>query len=139
MSHQKLLANNNSKGILRTLALDSDNDGMPDAWETSNNLNPNDAKKFIDSLTLKIDEPKNFEEQALSLVGKELYQAFLLGYTEKQWGIHPSKRITNAEIRICREMSRAWAVERAAKAVCSQLVVSQRARQRKHKCICSDF
>lgn len=35
--------------------------------------------------------PKNFEEQALSLIGSELYQAFLKGYTQKQWGCHPSE------------------------------------------------
>lgn len=31
-------------------------------------------------------EPKNLEEQAISLVGKDIYQKLIKGYTEKQWG-----------------------------------------------------
>lgn len=33
-----------------------------------------------------IEEPRNLEEQALSLVGKDIYECFIKGYTEKQWG-----------------------------------------------------
>lgn len=32
------------------------------------------------------DEPRNLEEQALLLVGKDIYEALIQGYTEKQWG-----------------------------------------------------
>ena len=35
---------------------------------------------------LNITEPKNLEEQALSLVGKDVYEKLVKGYTEKQWG-----------------------------------------------------
>ena len=35
---------------------------------------------------LHIDEPKNLEEQALSLAGKDVYEKLVKGYTEKQWG-----------------------------------------------------
>ncbi len=35
---------------------------------------------------LGITEPKNLEEQALSLVGKSVYEKLVKGYTEKQWG-----------------------------------------------------
>ncbi|MFR6291596.1 MAG: UDP-galactopyranose mutase [Peptococcaceae bacterium] len=35
---------------------------------------------------LNITEPKNLEEQALSLVGTDIYQKLVKGYTEKQWG-----------------------------------------------------
>lgn len=35
---------------------------------------------------LRIDEPKNLEEQALSLVGRDVYEKLIKGYTEKQWG-----------------------------------------------------
>lgn len=35
---------------------------------------------------LGITEPKNLEEQALSLVGTDVYQKLVKGYTEKQWG-----------------------------------------------------
>ena len=35
---------------------------------------------------LNITEPKNLEEQALSLVGRDVYEKLIKGYTEKQWG-----------------------------------------------------
>ena len=49
---------------------------------------PDEAKKIIaDQIAgLKIVEPKNLEEQALSLVGKDVYEKLIKGYTEKQWG-----------------------------------------------------
>lgn len=34
----------------------------------------------------KIEVPQNLEEQALSLVGKDIYEILIKGYTEKQWG-----------------------------------------------------
>ena len=33
-----------------------------------------------------IEEPKNLEEQAISLVGTDIYEKLVRGYTEKQWG-----------------------------------------------------
>lgn len=33
-----------------------------------------------------ITEPRNLEEQALSLVGRDIYEKLIKGYTEKQWG-----------------------------------------------------
>ena len=33
-----------------------------------------------------VDEPRNLEEQALLLVGKDIYEKLIKGYTEKQWG-----------------------------------------------------
>lgn len=35
---------------------------------------------------LNIDEPENLEEQALKLVGTDVYEKLIKGYTEKQWG-----------------------------------------------------
>lgn len=35
---------------------------------------------------LNIDEPTNLEEQALKLVGRDVYEKLIKGYTEKQWG-----------------------------------------------------
>lgn len=55
------------------------------------NLNPKEAEIFISNLGDKtIVEPKNFEEQALKFIGKDLYEAFFYGYTKKQWGCEPS-------------------------------------------------
>lgn len=49
---------------------------------------PTEAKKIIEEQIkdLNITEPKNLEEQALSLVGKDVYEKLIKGYTEKQWG-----------------------------------------------------
>lgn len=49
---------------------------------------PEEAKTIIKSQIEKLDisEPKNLEEQALSLVGKDVYDKLIKGYTEKQWG-----------------------------------------------------
>lgn len=49
---------------------------------------PEEAKKVIkDQIQeLNITDPKNLEEQALSLVGRDVYEKLIKGYTEKQWG-----------------------------------------------------
>lgn len=55
-------------------------------------LNPAQAKEFVAGLSDKsIDEPKNFEEQAMKFIGKDLYKAFFYGYTKKQWGCEPTE------------------------------------------------
>lgn len=55
-------------------------------------LSPAQAKMFMEELGDKtIDIPKNFEEQALKFIGKDLYQAFFYGYTKKQWGCEPTE------------------------------------------------
>lgn len=49
---------------------------------------PQEAKEKIAAQIagLGITEPKNLEEQALSLVGEDVYRKMVKGYTEKQWG-----------------------------------------------------
>ena len=48
---------------------------------------PAEAKKIIEEQKKEITgEPKNLEEQAISLVGREIYEKLVRGYTEKQWG-----------------------------------------------------
>lgn len=49
---------------------------------------PAEAKRIIQEQIekLNITEPKNLEEQALSLVGTDVYEKLVKGYTEKQWG-----------------------------------------------------
>lgn len=55
-------------------------------------FNPTQAKAWIESIAdQSIEEPKNFEEQALKFVGKNLYEAFFKGYTKKQWGCSPTE------------------------------------------------
>jgi UDP-galactopyranose mutase len=48
-----------------------------------------EAKEFLENEREKIDYPKNSEEYVLSKVGKKLFESFYLGYSLKQWGIHP--------------------------------------------------
>jgi len=52
-------------------------------------MGPDAARAFIDQKADLIDAPQNFEEQALRMVGREIYQAFFEGYTRKQWGCAP--------------------------------------------------
>ena len=49
---------------------------------------PQEVKEKIASqiADLHITEPKNLEDQALSLVGPDVYEKLIRGYTEKQWG-----------------------------------------------------
>lgn len=55
-------------------------------------LGPNEAKEFIKSLCEHFDfEPETFEQQALSFIGRDLYEAFFKTYTIKQWGVEPSE------------------------------------------------
>ena len=48
---------------------------------------PEEAKKIINEQRKVIKgEPKNLEEQAISLVGTDIYEKLIKGYTQKQWG-----------------------------------------------------
>lgn len=49
---------------------------------------PAEAKAIIAEQVEReaIDEPKNLEEQALKLAGRDIYEKLVKGYTEKQWG-----------------------------------------------------
>src|SRR4030066_115171 len=65
---------------------------MPINLETINsfygvNLRPYEVDSFLKSEVEKekIENPQNLEEKAVSLIGRPLYEAFIKGYTEKQW------------------------------------------------------
>ncbi len=49
---------------------------------------PEEAREIIEKQKrdANVSEPKNLEEQALSLVGRDIYEKLVRGYTEKQWG-----------------------------------------------------
>lgn len=51
-------------------------------------VTPDEAKAKIEEQRREsgICEPQNLEEQAISLVGKDIYEKLVKGYTEKQWG-----------------------------------------------------
>ena len=58
---------------------------------SGNSFRPDEARDFIEKQADKtIADPQTFEEQALRFVGKDLYEAFFKGYTEKQWGCSPT-------------------------------------------------
>lgn len=54
-------------------------------WGT---VTPEDARRIIEKQRMECaaDIPRNLEEQALSLVGRDIYEKLVKGYTEKQWG-----------------------------------------------------
>ncbi len=55
-------------------------------------MRPDEARAFIEEQADQtIDEPRNFEEQALKFMGRKLYDAFFHGYTCKQWGLPPTE------------------------------------------------
>lgn len=50
-------------------------------------VTPEEASARIDEQKKEVKgEPKNLEEQAISLVGRDIYEKLIKGYTEKQWG-----------------------------------------------------
>lgn len=52
-----------------------------------NIVTPEEAQIKIEEQRKEINgEPKNLEEQAISLVGRDIYERLIKGYTEKQWG-----------------------------------------------------
>ncbi len=57
------------------------------------NFNPEEARAFLASRAEAPGSlpPRNFEEQALQMIGRELYEEFFYGYTKKQWGCEPTE------------------------------------------------
>jgi len=55
------------------------------------NLTPQEARRFLEEKRERIAHPRNLEEKAMSLIGRDLYEAFIKGYTRKQWGCDPTE------------------------------------------------
>lgn len=71
---------------------------MPINLETINSFYKINLKPFeVDAFLKKeieaesYEAPKNFEEQAINIIGRPLYDAFIKGYTQKQWGRDPKE------------------------------------------------
>ena len=68
---------------------------------------PDEAKSIIDEQRKEFEgkEPQNLEEQAISLVGRDVYETLIKGYTEKQWGRKctelPAFIIRRLPVRFC--------------------------------------
>ncbi|SHO45768.1 UDP-galactopyranose mutase [Desulfopila aestuarii] len=80
---------------------------MPINLETINsfygvNLKPFEVRQFLAREIAKenILRPQNLEEKAISLLGRPLYEAFIKGYTIKQWQKHPRDLPTSILTRI---------------------------------------
>ncbi len=55
-------------------------------------MSPSEARAFVAArCETSTNEPRTVEEQGLRSVGRELYEAFFAGYTEKQWGCPPAE------------------------------------------------
>lgn len=54
---------------------------------------PEEAKELVqkEAASAGISQPKNLEEKAISLIGRSLYEAFIAGYTAKQWEKDPTE------------------------------------------------
>lgn len=52
---------------------------------------PEHAKEIIQEQSAHIKNPKNLEEQAIKLVGQDVYEKLIKGYTTKQWRKSPEK------------------------------------------------
>lgn len=56
-----------------------------------NITHPEQAQKIIEEQGKEITEPKNLEEQAIKLVGRDVYEKLIKGYTAKQWRKDPKE------------------------------------------------
>lgn len=52
---------------------------------------PEEVKEIIKNQSIGIDDPKNLEEQAIKLVGVDVYEKLIKGYTTKQWRKDPKE------------------------------------------------
>ena len=64
---------------------------------------PQEAKNVIDAQSREVVEIKNLEDKAISLVGRDIFEKLIKGYTEKQWGRRccdlPAEIITRLPVR----------------------------------------
>lgn len=60
--------------------------GVKTPEEAMQRLNEQRKEALLHMREMGIDSPRNLEEQALLLIGKDIYEKLIKGYTEKQWG-----------------------------------------------------
>jgi UDP-galactopyranose mutase len=54
-------------------------------------MTPGEAREWVKSHAGAFESPRNLEEKAISLIGRPLYDAFIRGYTLKQWQTDPTE------------------------------------------------
>ena len=52
-------------------------------------MSPGEARSWVAGYAGEVTQPRNLEEKAISLIGRPLYEAFIRGYTLKQWQTEP--------------------------------------------------
>ena len=60
--------------------------GVTTPEEAMERINEQRKEAFLNLKAADVSEPRNLEEQALCLIGKDIYEKLIKGYTEKQWG-----------------------------------------------------
>lgn len=60
--------------------------GITTPQEAQRKIEEQRQEAIVDMRTAGISEPRNLEEQAIYLIGKDIYEKLIKGYTEKQWG-----------------------------------------------------
>ena len=60
--------------------------GVKTPEEAMQRLNEQREEALLHMRNMGVDAPRNLEEQALLLIGKDIYEKLIKGYTEKQWG-----------------------------------------------------
>ena len=53
-------------------------------------MSPAEARAWVTETAREVSEARNLEEKAISLIGRPLYEAFIRGYTLKQWQTDPT-------------------------------------------------
>lgn len=76
----------NYKGKLYSLPIN-----MNTFYQVAGCVTPADAKRYLDSQIQQCLDPKNFEQWAVSQIGRELFDILIHGYTKKQWKRDPKE------------------------------------------------
>ena len=106
VSKPRVRHNRHKQGLNLTLEKLSADFRMNTFYELWGTKTPEEAKAKIEEQRKEIKgEPQNLEEQAISLVGREVYEKLIKCYTEKQWGREcknlPSFIIKRLPVRYC--------------------------------------
>ncbi len=64
------------------------------------NLSSHEVQDFFDKVKEKREHIRTSEDVVISAVGKELYEKFFRGYTQKQWGLDPSELDASVTARV---------------------------------------
>jgi len=64
------------------------------------NLNAHQVKEFFDSVREPREQIRTSEDVVINAVGRELYEKFFKGYTNKQWGLDPSELDASVTARV---------------------------------------